>query len=215
MCGGRPGSRRRPWRPPRPHLPRPAVAGELLERFHRIAVPVAAVVEVRLHPGRPAGEHLFPRHAQRSVSAALADTRVVVINGARQTRIDARLLPATTVRGRGAVPVDPRDAVAGLEVLEAAQLSAATGQVVALGPAGFAVEVRAGWNRIDGALLPSGRHRWSIDAVPGGGRGGGRGPEAGRTAPSPGPRRYFFCEPLRHDRNIHPDKTRCWRGGRD
>ncbi len=28
---------------------------------------------------------LFPRHAQRSVSAALADTRVVVLNGARQT----------------------------------------------------------------------------------------------------------------------------------
>jgi predicted AAA+ superfamily ATPase len=33
----------------------------------------------------PATEQLFPRHAQRSVSAALADTRVVVINGARQT----------------------------------------------------------------------------------------------------------------------------------
>jgi uncharacterized protein len=28
---------------------------------------------------------LFPRHAQRAVAAALADTRVVVINGARQT----------------------------------------------------------------------------------------------------------------------------------
>ena len=38
------------------------------------------------------------------------------------------------VRGLGAVPVDPWDAVAGLEVLEAAQRSAATGQVVALGP---------------------------------------------------------------------------------
>ena len=41
---------------------------------------------------------------------------------------------ANAVRGRGAVPVDPWDAVAGLEVLEAAQRSAATGQVVALGP---------------------------------------------------------------------------------
>ena len=41
---------------------------------------------------------------------------------------------AHAVRGRGAVPVDPWDAVAGLEVLEAAQTSAATGQVVALGP---------------------------------------------------------------------------------
>ena len=41
---------------------------------------------------------------------------------------------ADAVRGRGAVPVDPWDAVAGLEVLEAAQRSAATGQVVALGP---------------------------------------------------------------------------------
>jgi len=41
---------------------------------------------------------------------------------------------ANAVRGRGDVPVDPWDAVAGLEVLEAAQRSAATGQVVALGP---------------------------------------------------------------------------------
>ena len=41
---------------------------------------------------------------------------------------------ADAVRGRGAVPVDPRDAVAGLEVLEAAQRSAAAGHVVALGP---------------------------------------------------------------------------------
>jgi predicted dehydrogenase len=40
---------------------------------------------------------------------------------------------ADAVRGRGPVPVDPRDAVAGLEVLEAAQRSAETGQVVALG----------------------------------------------------------------------------------
>jgi predicted dehydrogenase len=37
---------------------------------------------------------------------------------------------AHAVRGRGAVPVDPWDAVAGLEVIEAAQRSAATGQVV-------------------------------------------------------------------------------------
>ena len=41
---------------------------------------------------------------------------------------------ARAVRGRGALPVDPWDAVAGLEVLEAAQRSAATGQVVALNP---------------------------------------------------------------------------------
>ena len=41
---------------------------------------------------------------------------------------------AHAVRGRGAVPVDPWDAVAGLEVVEAAQTSAATGQVVAPGP---------------------------------------------------------------------------------
>ena len=41
---------------------------------------------------------------------------------------------ANAVRGLGAVPVDPWDAVAGLEVLEAAQRSAATRQVVALGP---------------------------------------------------------------------------------
>jgi predicted dehydrogenase len=39
---------------------------------------------------------------------------------------------ARAVRGQGAVPVDPRDAVAGLEVIEAAQRSAATGQVVAV-----------------------------------------------------------------------------------
>jgi predicted dehydrogenase len=42
---------------------------------------------------------------------------------------------AHAVRGQGAVPVDPWDAVAGLEVMEAAQHSAATGQVVALNPA--------------------------------------------------------------------------------
>jgi predicted dehydrogenase len=41
---------------------------------------------------------------------------------------------ADAVRGHGAVPVDPWDAVTGLEVLEAAQRSAATGQVVAPGP---------------------------------------------------------------------------------
>jgi predicted dehydrogenase len=39
---------------------------------------------------------------------------------------------ARAVRGQGAVPVDPWDAVAALEVLEAAQRSADTGQVVAL-----------------------------------------------------------------------------------
>jgi predicted dehydrogenase len=40
---------------------------------------------------------------------------------------------ADAVRGGGAVPVDPRDAVAGLEVLAGAQQSATTGQVVELG----------------------------------------------------------------------------------
>jgi predicted dehydrogenase len=39
---------------------------------------------------------------------------------------------ARAVRGLGAMPVDPWDAVAGLEVLEAAQHSAVTGQVVTL-----------------------------------------------------------------------------------
>jgi predicted dehydrogenase len=41
---------------------------------------------------------------------------------------------ARAVRGHGAMPVDPWDAVAGLEVLEAAQHSAVTGQVVPLDP---------------------------------------------------------------------------------
>jgi predicted dehydrogenase len=41
---------------------------------------------------------------------------------------------ADAVRGRGTVPVDPRDAVAGLVVLEAAQRSADTGQVITLDP---------------------------------------------------------------------------------
>jgi predicted dehydrogenase len=40
---------------------------------------------------------------------------------------------ADAARRRGPVPVDPHDAVAGLVVLEAAQRSAETGQVVALG----------------------------------------------------------------------------------
>ena len=43
---------------------------------------------------------------------------------------------ARAIRGRGALPVDPWDAVAGLEVLEAAQRSAAAGRVVALNPGG-------------------------------------------------------------------------------
>ena len=49
-------------------------------------------------------EHLIPRHAQRSVSAALADTRVVVLNGARQTgkstlaRIAAAAFPGSELR---------------------------------------------------------------------------------------------------------------------
>lgn len=41
---------------------------------------------------------------------------------------------ADAVRGCGAMPVDPWDAVAGLEVLEAAQHSADTGQVITLNP---------------------------------------------------------------------------------
>jgi uncharacterized protein len=46
----------------------------------------------------PIIEHLLPRHAQRNVSAALADTRVVVINGARQTGKStlARLIAAAS-----------------------------------------------------------------------------------------------------------------------
>jgi len=40
---------------------------------------------------------------------------------------------ARAVRGLGSVPVNPRDSVAGLEVLEAAQRSAGTGQVVTPG----------------------------------------------------------------------------------
>lgn len=41
---------------------------------------------------------------------------------------------AHAVRGLGAMPVDPWDSVAGLEMLEAAQHSAVTGQVVELNP---------------------------------------------------------------------------------
>jgi predicted dehydrogenase len=39
---------------------------------------------------------------------------------------------AQAVRGQGPVPVDPRDALAGLEIIDAAHRSAATGQVVTL-----------------------------------------------------------------------------------
>jgi uncharacterized protein len=59
----------------------------------------------------PAAEHLFPRHAQRSVSAALADTRVVVINGARQTgkstlaRLVAAAFPGSELRYLDEAPV--------------------------------------------------------------------------------------------------------------
>ena len=59
----------------------------------------------------PAAQHLFPRHAQRSVSAALADTRVVVINGARQTgkstlaRLVAAAFPGSELRYLDEAPV--------------------------------------------------------------------------------------------------------------
>jgi uncharacterized protein len=59
----------------------------------------------------PATEHLFPRHAQRSVSAALADTRVVVLNGARQTgkstlaRLVAASVPGSELRYLDEAPV--------------------------------------------------------------------------------------------------------------
>jgi len=59
----------------------------------------------------PAAAHLFPRHAQRSVSAALADTRVVVINGARQTgkstlaRLIAAASPGSELRYLDEAPV--------------------------------------------------------------------------------------------------------------
>jgi uncharacterized protein len=59
----------------------------------------------------PAADHLFPRHAQRSVSAALTDTRVVVINGARQTgkstlaRLIAAASPGSELRYLDEAPV--------------------------------------------------------------------------------------------------------------
>ena len=59
----------------------------------------------------PTTEHLLPRHAQRSVSAALADTRVVVLNGARQTgkstlaRIAAARFPGSELRYLDEAPV--------------------------------------------------------------------------------------------------------------
>jgi uncharacterized protein len=59
----------------------------------------------------PAAEHLFPRHAQHNVSAALADTRVVVINGARQTgkstlaRLVAAAFPGSELRYLDEAPV--------------------------------------------------------------------------------------------------------------
>ena len=59
----------------------------------------------------PAAEHLFPRHAKRSISAALADTRVVVINGARQTgkstlaRLIAAASPGSELRYLDEAPV--------------------------------------------------------------------------------------------------------------
>jgi uncharacterized protein len=59
----------------------------------------------------PAAQHLLPRHARRSVCAALADTRVVVINGARQTgkstlaRIVASAFPGSELRYLDEAPV--------------------------------------------------------------------------------------------------------------
>jgi predicted AAA+ superfamily ATPase len=59
----------------------------------------------------PTTEHLLPRHAQRSAFAALADTRVVVLNGARQTgkstlaRIAAAAFPGSELRYLDEAPV--------------------------------------------------------------------------------------------------------------
>jgi uncharacterized protein len=59
----------------------------------------------------PTTEQLFPRRAQRNVSAALADTRVVVINGARQTgkstlaRLVADAFPRSELRYLDEAPV--------------------------------------------------------------------------------------------------------------
>ena len=56
-------------------------------------------------------EHLLPRHAQRSIFSALADTRVVVLNGARQTgkstlaRIVAAAFPGSELRYLDEAPV--------------------------------------------------------------------------------------------------------------
>ena len=59
----------------------------------------------------PAAEQLFPRRSRRSVAAALADTRVVVINGARQTgkstlaRLVAAAFPGSEFRYLDEAPV--------------------------------------------------------------------------------------------------------------
>jgi uncharacterized protein len=59
----------------------------------------------------PTTAHLLPRHAQRSVFAALTDTRVVVLNGARQTgkstlaRITAAAFPGSELRYLDEAPV--------------------------------------------------------------------------------------------------------------
>src|SRR5216683_1894459 len=59
----------------------------------------------------PITGHLLPRHAQGSVAAALADTRVVVLNGARQTgkstlaRIVAAAFPGSELRYLDEAPV--------------------------------------------------------------------------------------------------------------
>lgn len=56
-------------------------------------------------------QELLPRHAYRSVSAALADTRVVVLNGARQTgkstlaRVVAGAFPGSEFRYLDETPV--------------------------------------------------------------------------------------------------------------
>ena len=122
----------------RSHLCASVVAGEPGPRFRALGLQ-AAYVKEGLDPqedalrsgGRP-GDEGWGREARESWGRLVAgdEARAVETNPGAYEQFYAQL--ATALRDGAPPPVDPHDAVAGLEVLEAARRSAAERTIVAL-----------------------------------------------------------------------------------
>ncbi|PYC69156.1 oxidoreductase [Streptomyces tateyamensis] len=122
----------------RSHLWMSATAGELGPRFRVLGSTGAYVChgldgqEDALRTGRTPADPdwgITAREHWGSLHSGDAEQPVATLPGAYQEYYAGI---AAALRGRGPAPVDPREAVAALRVLEAAQQSARTGQAVAL-----------------------------------------------------------------------------------